>query len=64
MGATVCGLQILRERAEVEEFSTRCWTGAAIGAAIGYSLDKQAQEVAQVLNTNVDNSPEAEKNPK
>jgi len=38
-------------------------TGAAIGAAIGYSLDQQAQEVAQVLNTNVDNSPTAEKNP-
>jgi len=38
-------------------------TGAAIGAAIGYSLDQQAKEVAQVLNTNVDNSPTAEKNP-
>jgi len=37
--------------------------GAAIGAAIGYSLDQQAQEVAQVLNTNVDNNPTAEKNP-
>jgi outer membrane protein OmpA-like peptidoglycan-associated protein len=37
--------------------------GAAIGAARGYSLDKQAQEVAQVLNTNVDNSPTAETNP-
>ena len=37
--------------------------GAAIGAAIGYSLDQQAKEVAQVLNTNVDNSPTAEKNP-
>jgi len=38
-------------------------TGAAIGAAIGYSLDQQAKEVAQVLNTNVDNSPTAERNP-
>jgi len=37
--------------------------GAAIGAAIGYSLDQQAKEVAQVLNTNVDNSPTAERNP-
>lgn len=37
--------------------------GAAIGAAIGYSLDQQAQEVAQTLNTNVNNSPTAEKNP-
>jgi outer membrane protein OmpA-like peptidoglycan-associated protein len=38
-------------------------TGAIVGAAIGYSLDQQAKEVAQVLNTNVDNSPTAEKNP-
>ncbi len=37
--------------------------GAAIGAAIGYSLDQQAKEVAQTLNTNVNNSPTAEKNP-
>lgn len=36
--------------------------GAAIGAAIGYSLDQQAQEVAQTLNTNVNNSPDAEQN--
>jgi len=35
--------------------------GAAIGAAIGYSLDQQAQEVAQTLNTHVDNNPIAEK---
>jgi outer membrane protein OmpA-like peptidoglycan-associated protein len=34
--------------------------GAAVGAAVGYSLDQQAQEVAQVLNTNVDNNPNAE----
>jgi len=34
--------------------------GTAIGAAIGYSLDQQAKEVAQVLNTNVDNNPNAE----
>ena len=34
--------------------------GAAVGAAVGYSLDQQAQEVAQVLNTNVDNNPHAE----
>ena len=37
-------------------------TGAAIGAAIGYSLDQQAQEVAQTLHTNVNNSPKAEEN--
>lgn len=36
--------------------------GAAVGAAIGYSLDQQATEVAQVLNTHVDNTPNAEQN--
>ncbi|SFV65799.1 Outer membrane lipoprotein omp16 precursor [hydrothermal vent metagenome] len=35
--------------------------GAAVGAAVGYSLDQQAKEVAQVLNTNVDNNPNAER---
>ena len=34
--------------------------GAAVGAGIGYSMDQQAKEVAQVLNTNVDNNPNAE----
>ena len=33
--------------------------GAAIGGAIGYSMDQQAKEVAQSLNTNVNNSPAA-----
>jgi len=37
--------------------------GAAVGAAVGYSMEQQAAEVAQVLNTNVNNSPDAEKNP-
>jgi len=37
--------------------------GSAVGAAIGYSMDQQAAEVAQVLNTHVNNNPEAEKNP-
>ncbi len=36
--------------------------GAAVGAAVGYSMDQQAAEVAQVLNTNVNNNPEAEQN--
>ena len=36
--------------------------GSAVGAAIGYSLDQQATEVAQVLNTTVNNSPSAEQN--
>ncbi len=36
--------------------------GSAVGAAIGYNLDQQAAEVAQVLNTNVNNNPSAEKN--
>ena len=34
--------------------------GAAIGGVIGYNLDKQAKEIAQVLDTTVDNSPNAE----
>jgi len=34
--------------------------GTAVGAAVGYSLDQQAQEVAQVLHTEVDNTPMAE----
>ncbi len=33
--------------------------GAAIGGAIGYNLDKQAKEVAESLNTNVNNNPNA-----
>jgi len=33
--------------------------GAAIGGAIGYNLDKQAKEVADSLNTNVNNNPNA-----
>jgi len=37
--------------------------GAAVGAAVGYSMDQQAAEVARVLNTNVNNNPDAEKNP-
>jgi len=34
--------------------------GSAVGAAVGYSLDQQAKEVAQVLNTSVNNNPSAE----
>ena len=37
--------------------------GAAIGGAIGYSMDAQAKEVAQSLNTNVNNSPTAALDP-
>ena len=36
--------------------------GSAVGAAVGYSMDQQASEVAQVLNTNVNNDPSAEQN--
>ncbi len=36
--------------------------GTAIGAAVGYNMDQQAAEVAQVLNTNVNNNPVAEQN--
>ena len=37
--------------------------GAAIGGAIGYSMDAQAKEVAQSLNTNVNNNPTAALDP-
>jgi outer membrane protein OmpA-like peptidoglycan-associated protein len=37
--------------------------GAGVGAAYGYSLDRQAAEMAKALNTNVDNSPNAALNP-
>ena len=33
--------------------------GAAIGGAIGYNMDKQAKEVADSLNTDVNNNPNA-----
>lgn len=38
-------------------------TGAAIGGLIGYSMDEQAREVAQSLNTNVNNNPMAQLDP-
>ena len=37
--------------------------GAAVGGAFGYSLDRQAAKMAKALNTNVDNSPNAQANP-
>jgi len=37
--------------------------GAGVGAAYGYSLDRQAAEMAAALNTNVDNSPNAKLDP-
>jgi len=37
--------------------------GAAIGGAIGYSMDNQAREVAESLNTNVNNNPNAALDP-
>lgn len=37
--------------------------GAAIGGLYGYSLDKQAAEMAKALDTNVDNSPNAQLDP-
>jgi outer membrane protein OmpA-like peptidoglycan-associated protein len=37
--------------------------GAAIGGAIGYNMDKQAKEVADSLNTNVNNNPNAQLDP-
>lgn len=35
--------------------------GAALGSAVGYNMDQQATAVAQSLQTNVSDSPEAEK---
>ncbi len=37
--------------------------GAAIGGGIGYSMDQQAKEVADKLDTNVNNNPNAASNP-
>jgi len=37
--------------------------GAAVGGAIGYSMDNQAKEVAQSLNTDVNNNPNAQLDP-
>ena len=37
--------------------------GAAIGGAVGYSMDNQVKEVAQSLNTNVNNNPTAALDP-
>ena len=37
--------------------------GAAVGGAFGYSLDRQAAKMAKALDTNVDNSPNAQANP-
>jgi len=37
--------------------------GAGVGAAYGYSLDRQAAEMAKALDTNVDNSPNAKLDP-
>jgi len=37
--------------------------GAGVGAAYGYSLDRQAAEMAKALDTNVDNSPNAALDP-
>ena len=37
--------------------------GAAVGGAIGYSMDNQAKEVAESLNTNVNNNPTAALDP-
>lgn len=37
--------------------------GAAVGGAIGYNMDNQAKEVAESLNTNVNNNPTAALDP-
>jgi len=63
LGATIGGATDTKHTSRGRRMVIGGATGAAIGAAIGYSLDQQAKEVAQVLNTDVDNSPTAEKNP-
>jgi outer membrane protein OmpA-like peptidoglycan-associated protein len=63
LGAVVGGATDTKKTSRRRRMAIGAGAGAAIGAAIGYSLDQQAKEVAQVLNTNVDNSPTAEKNP-
>jgi len=63
LGATVGAATDTKRTSRGRRMAIGAASGAAIGAAIGYSLDQQAKEVAQVLNTNVDNSPTAEKNP-
>jgi len=63
LGAAVGGATDTKRTHRGRRMAIGAAGGAAIGAAIGYSLDQQAKEVAQVLNTNVDNNPTAEKNP-
>ncbi len=63
LGAIVGGATDTKHTSRGRRVAIGAASGAAIGAAIGYSLDQQAKEVAQVLNTNVDNSPTAERNP-
>ncbi len=63
LGAIVGGATDTKHTNRRRRVAIGAVSGAAIGAAIGYSLDQQAKEVAQVLHTNVDNSPTAEKNP-
>ncbi len=63
LGAVVGGATDTKRTHRGRRMAIGAGAGAAIGAAIGYSLDQQAKEVAQVLNTNVDNNPTAEKNP-
>ncbi|HHB95022.1 MAG TPA: hypothetical protein ENK88_07735, partial [Campylobacterales bacterium] len=63
LGAVVGGATDTKHTTRGRRIAIGGAAGAAVGAAIGYSLDQQAKEVAQVLNTDVDNSPTAERNP-
>ena len=63
LGAIVGGATDTKHTSRRRRVAIGAASGAAIGAAIGYSLEQQAKEVAHVLNTNVDNSPTAERNP-
>jgi len=59
LGAVVGGTTANRDRKRIAIGGA---IGAAVGAVVGYTMDQQATEVAQVLNTNVNNDPSAEQN--
>lgn len=60
LGAAVGGVTDTKNTNRGRRMAIGGAIGAAVGAAVGYNMDQQAQEVAQVLNTNVDNNPNAE----
>jgi len=63
LGAAIGGVTDTKNISRGRRMAIGGAIGAAVGAGIGYNMDQQAQEVAQVLNTNVDNNPNAEQDP-